>query len=83
MPLRFGVGLSYIVSPKAKAMVDGREQEIKFKNAIGRSFEIGYQITPDVWTNVRLSSEKFEPKAAGTANESVVWHLSLNVSYVF
>ncbi|MET3129877.1 outer membrane protein W [Oxalobacteraceae bacterium GrIS 1.11] len=81
--LRFGVGLSYIVSPTVKATVDGQQQSIKFKNAIGKSFEIGYEVTPQVWTNLRLSSEKFDPKTGGNAQSGDVTHLSLNVSYLF
>lgn len=81
--LRFGVGLSYIVSPAVKATVDGQEQSIKFSNATGKSFEIGYEVAPKVWTNLRLSSEKFKPKTARPAQEAEVSHLSVNVSYVF
>jgi hypothetical protein len=81
--LRFGVGLSYILSPRIEATVDGQQQSIKFKNATGKSFEIGYEVAPNVWANLRLSSEKFKPKTLGTAQEAAVSHLSVNVSYVF
>jgi outer membrane protein W len=81
--LRFGVGLSYILSPTVKATVDGNEQSIKFKNALGKSFEIGYEVAPKVWTNLRLSSEKYKPKTNGPAQEASVSHLAVNVSYLF
>ena len=81
--LRFGVGLSYIFSPTVKATVDGNEQRIEFKNATGKSFEIGYQVAPNVWTNLRLSSEKFEPMTTGAAQDASVSHLSVNLSYLF
>jgi hypothetical protein len=81
--LRFGVGLSYILSPTVKATIDGNEQSIKFKNGTGKSFEVGYEVAPNVWTNLRLSSEKFKPKSAGAAQDASVSHLSVNVSYQF
>ena len=81
--LRFGIGLSYILSPTVKATVDGNEQSIKFKNATGKSFEIGYEVAPSVWANLRLSSEKFKPKTTGAAQDASVSHLSVNVSYLF
>ncbi len=81
--LRFGVGLSYILSPTVKATVDGNEQTIKMKNATGKSFEIGYEIAPNTWTNLRLSSEKYKPKSAGAAQEASVSHLAVNVSHLF
>jgi hypothetical protein len=81
--LRFGVGLSYIVAPSVSATVDAQQQSIKFKNAIGKSFEIGYQVTPELWANLRLSSEKFKPKTSGAAHEADVSRLALNLSYLF
>ena len=81
--LRFGVGLSYIVSPTVKATVDGNEQSIKFNNAFGKSFEIGYEVAPSLWANLRLSSQKFKPKTSGAARDASVSHLSVNVSYLF
>lgn len=81
--LRFGVGLSYIVAPTVKATVDGQSETIKFKNALGQSFEIGYELAPDLWTNLRLSSEKFKPKTGSSATQSKVSQLSINLSYLF
>lgn len=81
--LRFGIGLSYILSPTVKATVDGNEQSIKFKNATSKSFEIGYEVAPKVWANLRLSSEKFKPKTTGAAQDASVSHLLVNVSYLF
>lgn len=81
--LRFGVGLSYILAPTVKATVDGSEQSIKFNNATGKSFEIGYEVAPNLWTNLRLSSEKFTPKTSGNAQDASVSHLSVNLSALF
>ena len=81
--LRFGVGLSYSVSPTVKATVDKSEQSIKFNNAFGKSFEIGYEVAPKVWANLRLSSEKFKPKKSGAEQNASVSHLSVNVLYLF
>ena len=81
--LRFGVGLSYILSPTVKATVDGTERTIKMKNATGKSFEVGYEIAPNTWANLRLSSEKYKPKSAGAAQEASVSHLAVNLSYLF
>ncbi len=55
----------------------------RFKNALGKSFEIGYELAPDLWTNLRLSSEKFKPKTGGNATQSNVSQLSINLSYLF
>lgn len=81
--IRIGVGAAYIISPTVKATVDGREQSIKFKNTVGGAFEIGYMVAPDVWTNLRLGSEKYKPKNGGTAQEADITHLSVNVSFLF
>jgi hypothetical protein len=81
--LRFGVGLSYIVSPSVKASIDGQSHTITLKNAIGKSVEIGYELSPNLWANVRLSSAKFEPKAAGGAMDADVSHVAANVSIIF
>lgn len=81
--VRFGVGLSYVLAPKVTASVDGAEQSIRFKNALGRSFEIGYALTPRLWTNLRLSSEKYKAKVAGAAQDADVSSLSVNLSYLF
>lgn len=81
--LRFGVGASYILSPSVKATIDGRDETIKFKNGTGKSFEIGYAVAPNVWTNLRLSSEKFKPKSGGAAQEASLSHLAITVSYLY
>lgn len=81
--LRAGVGLNYILSPEVKATVDGTEQTVRFKNALGKSFELGYEVAPQLWANLRLSSEKFKPRSAGTAREADVSHLAINLSYLF
>jgi hypothetical protein len=81
--LRIGVGLSYIFAPRVELTVDGQEQSVKYKNAFGQAFEIGYALTPQLWTNLRLSAEKYKPKSSGTAETADLNHLSVNVSYVF
>lgn len=82
--LRFGLGVSYIMAPQAKVTVDGVQETVKFKNATGRSFEIGYQLAPELWASLRLSSERYKPKDAscGAASKDIS-HLSLNLSYLF
>lgn len=81
--LRFGVGLGYILSPTVKATIDGSDQTIKFNNATGKSFEIGYQVAPQLWANLRLTSEKFTPKSRPAAQDASVSHLAVNLSYLF
>ncbi len=81
--LRFGVGLSYVLSPTVKATVDGQEHSIKFDNATGKAFEIGYELAPRWWGNLRLTSEKFTPKDAGAAQDASVSNLSINLSHLF
>ncbi|MGK5025574.1 hypothetical protein [Janthinobacterium sp. RB2R34] len=81
--VRFGVGLSYVVSPKVKTDVDGDQQSIRYKNAVGSAFEIGYALTPRLWSTLRLSSEKYKPKNAGVAQDADVSSLSLKLSYQF
>lgn len=81
--LRIGVGLSYVVSPTVDVTVDRTAQTIKFDNATGKAFEVGYQISPSLWANLRLVSTKFTPKQAGNAAAADVSHLAVNLSYVF
>ena len=81
--IRFGVGVSYVMSPKVKTDLDGDQQSIRFKNAVGGAFEIGYALTPRLWSTLRLSSEKYKPKHAGVAQDADVSALSLNLAYQF
>lgn len=82
--LRFGLGVSYIMAPQATVTVDGERQTVKFKNTTGRAFEAGYRIAPGLWANLRLSSERYRPKDAGSgAARHAMSHLSVNLSYQF
>lgn len=81
--LRIGVGVSEILSPTVKAMVDGQEQRIGFNNATGKSFELGYQVAPALWANLRLSSANYTPKTAGSAKTADVSFISLSLSHLF
>jgi hypothetical protein len=81
--LRVGGGLNYIVSPTVRVMVDGTAQSVRFSNAIGKTFELGYEVAPALWANLRLVSAKFKPKMPGNAEAADVTHLSVNLSYLF
>jgi hypothetical protein len=84
--LRFGVSLGYVFSPTAKATVDGRERRMRFENAVSKSFEIAYRLSPDLWASLRLSSATYKPtgaaKTAGAVKNDVT-HLSVGLAYVF
>lgn len=81
--LRFGVGLNYTLASSVKASIDGRDQTIKLDNAAGKSFEIGYEIKPNVWANLRLTSEKFKPKAGSGGQDASLSRLGINISYLY
>jgi hypothetical protein len=84
--VRFGVSLGYAFSPTAKATVDGRERSVHFQNAISRSFEIGYRLTPDLWASLRLTGATYKPKdgaqPAGAVKNDVT-HLAVSLAYLF
>lgn len=84
--VRFGVALGYVFSPHARASVDGRERSVHFKNALVRSFEIGYRLATDLWVSLRLSGVTYQPKggaqpAAAVKND--VTHLAVSLAYRF
>ncbi|MDL2357462.1 MAG: hypothetical protein QFF03_19590 [Pseudomonadota bacterium] len=81
--LRVGVGLSYAIAPTVDVTVDHTAQTIKFDNATGKAFEVGYQVSPSLWANLRLVSTKYTPKQSGNAAAADVSHLAVNLSYVF
>lgn len=58
---RFGAGLRYVLNPEADISIDdGDDYEAGFENATGFLVEVGYQVTPQVWVNIRAVSEKYE-----------------------
>jgi hypothetical protein len=82
--VRFGVGLGYVVAPEARPEVEGQVWPVKYKNALSKSFEIGYRIAPRIWANLRLSNARFEPKTASAlTQEADVTLVAVNMSYAF
>lgn len=81
--LRFGVGMRFVQSPKARADINGRQETINFENTRGGVFEIGYAISPRTWLNIRLASEKYTPTATSNGSSSNVSHVGVNMSYQF
>lgn len=57
---RFGGGMRLVNSIELAADVNGFNDSVKYKDATGGVFEIGYQIAPRVWVNGRYTAEKYE-----------------------
>jgi len=58
---RFGAGIRYVLNPSADMSIDGGDDmEAGFDETLGLLVEVGYQISPQFWLNVRAVSEKYE-----------------------
>lgn len=80
--LRFGVGLRYLSAPKIKFDLDGKGQTVDLKSGTGSMVEIGYEVDPKTWLNLRLASEKYKPKNSALQTADVSF-IGLNLSHQF
>ena len=58
-PFRIGGGMRYIYAARADSTINGVTEKIRFENAKGSIVEIGYQVTPYGWVNLRYVKEKY------------------------
>lgn len=58
---RFGGGVRFVQSPRYEYDVNDDDVQLKFKDTAGAVLEAGYNITPNMWINLRLVSEKYKP----------------------
>jgi hypothetical protein len=59
-PFRIGAGMRYVYTARATSTINGVTEKIRFKNARGSIVEIGYQVTPYGWVNLRYVKEKYQ-----------------------
>lgn len=78
---RFGVGFRHVTAPEVSYKVNGGEDNIEFKDARGRLVEIGYQLTPNVWLNLRGVAEKYQPETYRLANGNIAVSADFNKRY--
>jgi hypothetical protein len=64
---RFGLGLRYVLSPKANLDIDGfggTHQRFEFDNAVGVVGEAGFSLTKNMWLNLRFVNESYTLNSA-------------------
>lgn len=90
---RFGGGLRLIKSPKLEAIIDGSTDTFHFKETTGIVAEMGYQLSRELWVDLRYVIEKYQATTYvapnGTVYDASVLgtykgsHLGLILSYEF
>jgi hypothetical protein len=56
---RIGGGMRYIYSARATSTLNGVTEKITFENTHGSIVEVGYQVRPYGWINLRYVKEKY------------------------
>jgi hypothetical protein len=89
---RIGGGMRYIYAARADSTLNGVTEKITFENTRGSIVEIGYQVRPYGWVNLRYVKEKYqvatytttgtEPGLAGNAPYDGT-HVGLFISYEY
>lgn len=90
---RFGAGVRLVQNPKAElSMDDADDIELEFENTTGLVLEVGYQVTPQLWVNLRSVSEDYQAETekvngvkydARDLDEISGNHIGLNVLFQF
>lgn len=57
---RIGGGARYVYAARATSNINGVTERITFENAMGSIVEIGYQVRPYGWVNLRYVKEKYK-----------------------
>jgi hypothetical protein len=57
---RIGAGMRYVYSARATSILNGVTERITFENARGSIVEIGYQVNPYGWVNLRYVKETYK-----------------------
>lgn len=81
---RIGAGMRYVYSARATSALNGVTEKITFENARGSIVEIGYQVRPYGWVNLRYVKEIYKVETyftTGTAPASS-GHTPYNGSHV-
>lgn len=72
-PLRLGVGLRFVNSPKVVIDISGGSNTtVSYKDAIGTVLEVGYQPTRNVWLSLRGTFEDYEAKTQNIGSATIV-----------
>jgi len=71
-PFRVGGGMRYIYAARANADLNGVSERITFENTRGSVVEIGYQVTPYGWVNLRYVKETYKVATYATTGTTPV-----------
>jgi hypothetical protein len=63
---RIGGGLRYVYAARATSSINGVTERITFANATGSIAEIGYQVVPYGWINLRYVKETYKVATRST-----------------
>ncbi|ADE12243.1 hypothetical protein [Sideroxydans lithotrophicus] len=63
---RIGAGMRYVYAARAISVLNGVTERIAFANARGSIVEIGYEVTPYGWINLRYVKEHYTIAAYST-----------------
>ena len=77
---RIGAGMRFVYDARASSTINGVTEKYTFKNARGRIIEIGYQVRPYGWVNLRYVKEHYTVDTYTTTGETTP-DLAGNVPY--
>lgn len=89
---RIGGGMRYVYSARVNSTLNGVTEKITFKNARGSIVEIGYQVRPYGWVNLRYVRETYRVASYSTTGTSPALaegtsyngsHVGLFISYEY
>ena len=89
---RMGGGMRYIYSARANSTLNGVTEKFTFENTRGSIVEIGYQVTPSGWINLRYVKEKYKVATYSTTGTAPTLpgnapydgsHVGLFISYEY
>lgn len=69
---RIGAGMRYVYTARATSVLNGVTERIAFENAKGSIVEIGYEVTPYGWINLRYVKEHYTVANYSTTSTTAV-----------
>ena len=81
-PFRIGAGIRQVYAARATSTINGVSERITYDNARGHIVEIGYQVTPYGWVNLRYVRETYKVATYTTTGASSSVNTQYNGSHV-
>ena len=81
-PFRIGAGIREVYSARATSTINGVSERITYDNARGHIVEIGYQVRPYGWVNLRYVRETYKVATYTTTGTNSSVNTQYNGSHV-